>query len=238
MRALGRALNELRNICITRHFTKHAEGSVLVEFGDTKVVCTASLTDGVPRFMKGKGTGWVTAEYGMLPRATHSRTQREAAIGNPTGRTFEIQRLISRTLRAAVRLEALPEQTITLDCDVIQADGGTRTAAITGGCVALHDAVRYLVTKQRLLTNPFHQLVAGVSVGIVRGELLLDLDYGEDSSAHADVNVIMTENEQLIEIQGTAENGSFQRDQLNKLVDLATHGIQTIIQKQKEALAL
>ncbi|MBI4356696.1 MAG: ribonuclease PH [Gammaproteobacteria bacterium] len=238
MRRARRAHNELRDIRFIRHFTKHAEGSVLVEFGDTKVVCTASLTEGVPRFMKGKGIGWVTAEYGMLPRATHTRTQREASIGNPTGRTFEIQRLISRTLRAAVDLQALPEQTIMVDCDVIQADGGTRTAAITGGCVALFDAIKPLMAKHRMVKNPFKWMVAGVSVGMVKGELLLDLDYDEDSTAQTDLNVVMTENEQLIEIQGTAENGTFPRDDLDKLIDLAAHGIQMIIQKQKEALVL
>lgn len=232
-RPSGRSANQLRDIKITRHFTKHAEGSVLIEFGDTKVVCTASVTSGVPPFLKGTGTGWVTAEYGMLPRSTHERMQREAAKGKQTGRTQEIQRLIGRSLRAAVDLSALGENTIAIDCDVLQADGGTRTASITGACVALHDAIAYLVKKANLPTNPFRQFVASVSVGVYQGEPVLDLDYAEDSKADTDMNVVMTEHGGFIEIQGTAEKDTFVQVDLDKMLLLAKDGIETLVKKQK-----
>lgn len=236
MRPSQRANHQLRPVLITRHFTKHAEGSVLIEFGDTKVICTASVTEGVPPFLKGSGQGWITAEYGMLPRSTHDRMPREAAKGKQTGRTQEIQRLIGRSLRAAVDLEKLGEYTITVDCDVLQADGGTRTAAITGGCVALHDAITHLKTAGKIKKEPFKQLIASISVGIYQGEWVLDLDYAEDSHAETDMNVIMTEEGGFIEIQGTAERGTFQQEELDQLLGLAKAGIQELLHKQREAL--
>ncbi len=237
MRPSGRELNQLRPIKITRHYTKHAEGSVLVEFGDTKVLCNASIIEGVPRFLKGKGQGWLTAEYGMLPRATHSRTDREAAQGKQGGRTLEIQRLIGRSLRAAVNLKALGENTITLDCDVIQADGGTRTASITGACIALKDAIEAMRSLGKIKSDPFLHFVASVSVGIYRGQPVLDLDYAEDVVAETDMNVVMNDENQFIEVQGTAEGACFNRAELDKLLDLAGAGINELIQKQKQAFA-
>lgn len=233
MRPSQRSNEQLRDIRITRHYTKHAEGSVLVEFGDTKVLCTATVTAGVPPFLKDKGQGWVTAEYGMLPRSTHERMQREAAKGKQTGRTQEIQRLIARSLRAAVDLKALGENTIYVDCDVIQADGGTRTASITGGCVALRDAITTMQQKKWITTNPFQQFVASISVGIYQGIPVLDLDYAEDSSADTDMNVVMTENGGFIEVQGTAEKATFAQSELDALLALATAGIQQLVAKQK-----
>ncbi|EKD54013.1 MAG: hypothetical protein ACD_60C00132G0019 [uncultured bacterium] len=236
MRKSNRANNQLRDILLTRHFTKHAEGAVLVEFGDTKVICTASVAYGVPPFLKDSGQGWVTAEYGMLPRSTHDRMPREAARGKQTGRTQEIQRLIGRSLRTAVDLNALGENTITIDCDVIQADGGTRTAAITGGCVALYDAIQKLKTQGKIKKNPFKQLVASVSVGLYQGQPIIDLDYEEDSSAETDMNVVMTEHGGFIEIQGTAEKETFQQNELDHLLALAKEGIVELVKKQKMAL--
>lgn len=240
MRPSNREHNQLRPIKITRHYTKHAEGSVLVEFGETKVLCNASVADNVPRFLKGKGQGWVTAEYGMLPRATHSRTDREATQGKQGGRTLEIQRLIGRSLRAAVNLKALGENTITIDCDVIQADGGTRTAAITGACVALKDAIEAMRRSDRFKMDkskkdPFIHFIASVSVGIYRGQPVLDLDYAEDVTAETDMNVVMNEQQQFIEVQGTAEGASFSKAELDQLLSLADSGIQTLIAKQKQA---
>ena len=235
-RPSGRQANELRKIQITRGFTSHAEGSVLVEFGETKVICTASLEGNVPRFLKGSGKGWVTAEYGMLPRSTGSRMDREAARGKQSGRTQEIQRLIGRSLRAAVNLEKLGENTIKLDCDVIQADGGTRTASITGACVALVDAVNYMLEKKMLKENPMQQMIASVSVGVYRGMPVLDLDYIEDSSAETDMNVVMTESGGFIEIQGTGEDGDFSLEDLNQMIDLARHGIDNLFEVQKTTL--
>lgn len=233
MRPSQRSNDQLRNIRITRNYIKHAEGSVLVEFGDTKVICNATVTPGVPLFLKDKGQGWVTAEYGMLPRSTHERMQREAAKGKQAGRTQEIQRLIARSLRAAVDLKALGEHTIYVDCDVIQADGGTRTASITGGCVALRDAIEKMLTKQMIPTNAFQQYVASVSVGICQGQPVLDLDYAEDSTAETDMNVVMTEQGGFIEVQGTAEKTTFVQSELDKLLELAKNGIQQLVQKQK-----
>ena len=235
-RPSGRNPDQLREIIITRHYTKHAEGSVLVEFGDTKVLCTASVEEGVPRFLKGSGQGWVTAEYGMLPRSTGSRMDREAARGKQSGRTQEIQRLIGRSLRAAVDLGALGENTIKIDCDVIQADGGTRTASITGGCVALVDALTYMLEKKLLKESPLQQMVASVSVGICKGECVLDLDYIEDSSAETDMNVVMTETGGFIEIQGTGEDGVFSHQQLLEMVALAEQGIKQLVKAQKSSL--
>ena len=220
-RPSARAPHELRNIVITRGFTCHAEGSVLVEFGNTKVLCTASVADSVPRFLRGKGQGWITAEYGMLPRSTGSRMDREAARGKQSGRTQEIQRLIGRSLRAVVDLSKMPDYTITVDCDVIQADGGTRTAAITGACVALVDALVGLQRDKVLKQDPLRQLVASVSVGLYQGVPVLDLDYPEDSSADTDMNVVMGEDGGLIEVQGTAEGATFDRSELNTMLDLA-----------------
>lgn len=237
MRPNGRTPAQMRPVTITRHFTAHAEGSVLVEFGQTKVLCNASVVDGVPRFLKGKGQGWITAEYGMLPRSTHSRMNREAASGKQGGRTLEIQRLIGRALRAAVDLTKLGEYTITLDCDVIQADGGTRTAAITGACVALVDALRWLQEQGKLKTDPLKYMVAAVSVGIHEGQAICDLEYVEDSAAETDMNVVMTECGRIIEVQGTAEGEPFSVEQLNEMVTLARHGIREIIDAQKAALA-
>jgi ribonuclease PH len=237
MRNNNRSAHELRKITLTRQFTKHAEGSVLVEFGDTKVICTASVTSGVPPFLRDKGQGWITAEYGMLPRSTNERMQREAAKGKQSGRTQEIQRLIGRSLRAAIDMKALGENTIVIDCDVIQADGGTRTASITGGCVAVYDAIKKLVADKKLPVNPFKQFIASVSVGIYKGEAVLDLDYIEDSNAETDMNVVMTESGGFIEIQGTAENGVFERTELDKLVDLAKNGIAELIKLQKASVS-
>ena len=236
MRPSGRSAEQVRPIKITRHYTKHAEGSVLVEFGETKVLCNATIDESVPRFLKGQNQGWITAEYGMLPRATNSRTQREAAKGKQTGRTMEIQRLIARSLRAMVDLELLGEYTITLDCDVIQADGGTRTASITGACVALVDAINTLISNGKIKENPIKSLVAAVSVGIVNGEALCDLEYIEDSNAETDMNVVMTDDGRIIEVQGTAEGEPFSHEELLTLLELAKNGIKTIIEAQKQAL--
>ncbi|RAT49080.1 ribonuclease PH [Lonsdalea populi] len=236
MRPTGRSAQQIRPLTLTRHYTKHAEGSVLVEFGDTKVLCNATVEEGVPRFLKGQGKGWVTAEYGMLPRSTHTRNAREAARGKQGGRTLEIQRLIARSLRAALDLKTLGEFTITLDCDVLQADGGTRTASITGACVALADALNAMVANGKLKKNPLKGMVAAVSVGIVNGEALCDLEYVEDSAAETDMNVVMTEDGRMIEVQGTAEGEPFSHDELLALLALARGGIETIIQAQKAAL--
>lgn len=233
MRPSNREQDQLRDITITRQFTQHAEGSVLIEFGNTKVLCNASVVDGVPRFLKGKNQGWVTAEYGMLPRATHTRNDREAARGKQSGRTQEIQRLIGRSLRAAVNLKKLGDCTITIDCDVIQADGGTRTAAITGACIALKDAIDWMIKRDKIKQNPFEQHIAAVSVGIYRNQPVLDLDYAEDVVAETDMNVVMDSQGKFIEIQGTAEDKNFDRDELNQLLDLADKGIKELIQKQQ-----
>ncbi|MEC5344752.1 ribonuclease PH [Brenneria populi] len=237
MRPTGRNAQQVRPLKFTRHYTKHAEGSVLVEFGDTKVLCNATVEEGVPRFLKGQGQGWVTAEYGMLPRATHSRNAREAAKGKQGGRTMEIQRLIARSLRAAIDLKALGEYTITLDCDVLQADGGTRTASITGACVALADALNAMVAAGKLKKNPLKGMVAAVSVGIVNGEPVCDLEYVEDSAAETDMNVVMTEDGRMIEVQGTAEGEPFTHEELLSLLALARGGIEHIIRAQKAVLA-
>ncbi|MCW2481010.1 ribonuclease PH [Candidatus Symbiopectobacterium sp. NZEC135] len=236
MRPSGRSAQQVRPITLMRGYTKHAEGSVLVAFGDTKVLCNATVEEGVPRFLKGQGKGWVTAEYGMLPRATHSRNAREAAKGKQGGRTLEIQRLIARSLRAAVDLEKLGEYTITLDCDVLQADGGTRTASITGACVALADAFNRMVEKGQLKASPLKGMVAAVSVGIVAGEAVCDLEYVEDSAAETDMNVVMTEDGRMIEVQGTAEGEPFSHEELLALLALARGGIDTIVEAQKAAL--
>ena len=225
IRPSGRAPDELRAVDFHRSFTKHAEGSVLVSFGDTRVLCTASVEDTVPAFLRGQQQGWVTAEYGMLPRATRTRSAREAARGKQTGRTQEIQRLIGRALRAVVDLRALGERTVTIDCDVLQADGGTRTAAITGGFVALADAVDSLIARRVIQSNPLHGQVAAISVGIYRGTALIDLDYSEDSNAETDMNVVMNSGGGFIEVQGTAEGHAFRRNELDQLLDLATTGI-------------
>ena len=236
MRPSGRQPNQLRALNIVRAFTRHAEGSVLVSFGNTQVLCTASVEDGVPGFLRGKGQGWVTAEYGMLPRSTHTRTAREAARGKQTGRTQEIQRLIGRSLRAVTDLTALGERQITLDCDVLQADGGTRCAAITGACVALHDACAKLVQSGQLSRQPIREFVAAVSVGIVAGEAVLDLDYDEDSACDTDRNVVMTTSGGFVEIQGTAEGEPFSKAQLDSLLVLASQGIGDIIRRQNQAI--
>jgi ribonuclease PH len=236
-RPSGRAASQLRPISITRHYTKHAEGSVLVCFGDTQVLCNASVVEGVPRFLRGANTGWLTAEYGMLPRSTGTRMDREAARGKQGGRTVEIQRLIGRSLRAAVDLSLLGENTLTIDCDVIQADGGTRTAAITGACVAVVDALRYLQREKGLKTDPLINLVAAVSVGIYQGVPVLDLDYPEDSNAETDLNLVMTETGGIIEIQGTAEKTPFTEEQFAQLLSLGKAGIHELISLQKRALA-
>lgn len=236
-RPSGRQPEQKRDIRITRHFTKHAEGSVLVEFGDTKVICTASVSAGVPRFLRGQGQGWVTAEYGMLPRSTGSRMDREAARGKQGGRTVEIQRLIGRSLRAAVDMSALGENTINIDCDVIQADGGTRTASITGACVALADAISYLKAKGMVSGNPLKGMVAAISVGMYQGVAVSDLDYAEDSKAETDMNVIMTEAGGFVEVQGTAEGEPYSEDDLNAMLALAKQSIQEIVEIQKAALA-
>ncbi len=235
MRPSHRESNQLRTINITRNYTNHAEGSVLVEFGQTRVLCTASVVDGVPRFIKGKGQGWITAEYGMLPRATHTRNDREASRGKQGGRTLEIQRLIGRSLRGCIDLKSLGENTITLDCDVLQADGGTRTAAITGACVAMKDALTWMVTREKIRRKPEFTHIAAVSVGIYRGQPVLDLDYAEDVLAETDMNVVMNEQGHFIEVQGTAEDGSFNRNQLNDLLALAEGGIAQLIEIQKLA---
>ena len=236
MRPDGRTAQQIRPVTITRNYTRHAEGSVLIEFGDTKVLCNATVEVGVPRFLKGKGQGWVTAEYGMLPRATHTRSDREASRGKQGGRTLEIQRLIGRSLRAAVDLSSLGEHTITVDCDVIQADGGTRTAAITGACVALVDALNYMRKKGMVKTNPLQCMVAAISVGIYQGEPIADLQYEEDSAADTDMNVVMTETGKMIEVQGTAENEPFSMDEMTAMLDIARHAIRELNDIQKEAL--
>ena len=230
-RPSGRAANEPRAVHIARHYTKHAAGSVLIEFGDTRVLCTASVESQVPPFLRGQGRGWITAEYGMLPGATHTRTDREAARGKQSGRTVEIQRLIGRSLRAAVNTKALGERTVKVDCDVLQADGGTRTAAITGGCVALADALAKVAPKA------FVGLVASISVGIHRNQCVLDLDYAEDSKAQTDMNVVMLDGHGYIEVQGTAENGAFPRRSLDELLALAETGIADLFETQRQALA-
>lgn len=237
MRPSQRQPDELRPVRLTRHFTRHAEGAVLVEMGDTRVLCTASVEESLPPFLRGKGQGWVTAEYGMLPRSTHTRSAREAAKGKQTGRTQEIQRLIGRSLRAVVDLTALGERQITLDCDVLQADGGTRCASITGAWVALYDACEKLVAAGKLPANPVRDQVAAVSVGIYQGTPVLDLDYPEDSACDTDMNVIMTGKGGLIEVQGTAEGEPFSRAQMNVLLDLAEAGIRRLVAAQETALA-
>jgi len=236
MRPSGRQPNQLRDIRITRQYTKHAEGSVLVEFGDTKVICTASVDRSVPRFLKGKGQGWITAEYGMLPRSTGGRMGREAARGKQGGRTVEIQRLIGRSLRSAVDMAALGEHSIVIDCDVIQADGGTRTASITGGCVALVDALNSMVSQGLIKKSPLKQMIGAVSVGVYNGEPVLDLDYPEDSAAETDMNVIMTDQGGFIEIQGTAEGAPFDQSELDGMLTLAKQGINELFELQKKAL--
>ena len=233
-----RAPDALRPVRFTRRFTRHAEGSVLVEFGDTMVICTVSVEDRVPGFLKGKGQGWLTAEYGMLPRATHTRGDREAARGRQSGRTQEIQRLIGRSLRAVTDLQALGERTLQIDCDVIQADGGTRTASITGAYLALHDAVSGLVASGALAASPIREPVAAVSVGIVRGVPMLDLDYAEDSTCETDLNVVMTGSGGFVEVQGTAEGKPFSREELNALLALAGSGIASLVLEQKRALEI
>jgi ribonuclease PH len=238
MRPSKRANDEMREISLSRHYTKHAEGSVLIEFGDTKVICTASVENRVPGFLRGKGKGWVTAEYGMLPRSTSSRMGREAARGKQGGRTMEIQRLIGRSLRAAIDLEALGENTINLDCDVIQADGGTRTASITGAWVALHDATQHMLKTGLIKKDPLHHQIGSVSVGIYKGMPVLDLDYAEDSNAETDMNVVMNSSNSFIEVQGTAEGHAFNRDELNAMLSLAEKGITELLAKQSDALAL
>ena len=235
-RPSGRAADQLRPVTIERHYTRHAEGSVLVSFGDTKVLCTASIEERVPPWLRGKGEGWVTAEYGMLPRATTDRTQREAARGGQGGRTMEIQRLIGRSLRACVDRAALGERVITLDCDVIQADGGTRTAAITGAYVALVDAVATLTKRNAIKRNPILGAIAAVSVGIYNGVPVLDLDYPEDSNCDTDMNVVMNDGGGFIEVQGTAEGHAFRRDEMNLLLDLAAKGIDELVAAQRAAL--
>ncbi len=235
-RPSGRAIDQLRPVVITRNYTRHAEGSVLIEFGDTKVICTASIEDKVPAFLKGKGQGWLTAEYGMLPRSTHKRMDREAARGKQSGRTQEIQRLIGRSLRAAFDLHAFGERTLHLDCDVIQADGGTRTAAITGAMVAAHDAFGTLLSSCAIAALPVRHFVAAVSVGVVRGVPVLDLDYPEDADCDTDMNVVMNDQGHFIEVQGTAEGAAFDRAAMNRLLDLAQAGIADLIHLQKQAL--
>ena len=237
MRPSQRQPDQLRTVRLTRGFTCHAEGSVLVEFGATRVLCTASVEENVPGFLRGKGQGWVTAEYGMLPRATHTRSAREAAKGKQSGRTQEIQRLIGRSLRAVVDLAALGERQIVVDCDVLQADGGTRTAAITGACVAVHDALVGLVTAGKLAHNPMREFVAAVSVGIHQGVAVLDLDYAEDSDCDTDMNVVMNDGGGFIELQGTAEGHAFRRDELDALLALAEQGIGELLAAQQAALA-
>ncbi len=236
MRPSGRNTDQLRDVNFICNYTKHAEGSVMVEFGDTHVLCTASVEQRVPRFLKGKGEGWVTAEYGMLPRSTNVRMGREASRGKQGGRTLEIQRLIGRSLRAGIDLKALGEHTITIDCDVIQADGGTRTASITGGFVALSIAIEHMLKKRMIKKNPLHGHIASISVGIFNGTPVLDLDYAEDSNAETDMNVVMNDAAAFIEIQGTAEGHAFRKDELNAMLELAEHGITQLLEKQREAL--
>lgn len=236
MRPSGRQPDQMRDVTITRNYTMHAAGSVLIEFGNTKVICTASVEERVPPFLRGKEQGWVTAEYGMLPGATGSRSMREAAKGKQTGRTQEIQRLIGRSLRAAIDLKALGERSITLDCDVIQADGGTRTASITGAYVAMADAIQKLMSEGKIKENPLFGQVAAISVGVYQGTPVLDLDYPEDSNAETDMNVVMNEAGGFIEVQGTAEGHAFRRDEMNAMIDLAEKGIRELCQAQQEAL--
>ena len=236
-RSTGRAANALRAVTITRHYTRHAEGAVLIEFGDTKVLCTASVEEKVPPHKRGSGEGWVTAEYGMLPRATNTRNAREAAKGKQSGRTQEIQRLIGRSLRCVFDLKLLGERTISLDCDVLQADGGTRTAAITGAFVAAQDAVTWLIAQGLITQSPIKQAVAAISVGIVEGTPLLDLEYTEDSACHTDMNAVMTADGGFVELQGTAEGMAFSRVEMNALLDLAEKGIGELLVAQKTALA-
>ena len=236
-RSGGRRADELRPLRFTRGYTRHAEGSVLVEMGDTRVLCTVSVEEGVPAFMKGRGEGWLTAEYGMLPRATHTRGRREATEGRPSGRTQEIQRLIGRSLRAVTDLAALGERTLKIDCDVLQADGGTRCASITGACVAVADALSWCRERGLVTVDPMRELVAAVSVGIVGGAAMLDLDYAEDSGCDTDMNVVMTGRGGFVELQGTAEGAPFTRDEMDALVGLASAGIRDIVAAQKAALA-
>jgi ribonuclease PH len=236
MRPSGRAPDQLRKVSITRAYTRHAEGSVLIECGDTKVICTASIEEKVPPFLKGRGQGWLTAEYGMLPRSTNTRSDREAARGRQSGRTQEIQRLIGRSLRAVTGLAALGERTIQIDCDVIQADGGTRTASITGAFVALHDAVTFLKNKQAIGSWPIRDFIAAVSIGIFEGTPVLDLDFPEDSNSDTDMNVVMTGGGKLVEVQGTAEGEPFSRKEMDAMLDLAEKGIRQLIAAQRSAL--
>jgi ribonuclease PH len=236
MRPSNREPNQLRPVKLTRNYLPNAEGSVLVEFGQTRIICTASVVEGVPRFLKGKNQGWITAEYGMLPRSTHSRNDREASKGKQGGRTLEIQRLIGRALRGCIDLKILGENTLTLDCDVIQADGGTRTASITGACVAMRDALDWMVAREKLRKKPVFNYVSAVSVGIYRGQPVLDLDYAEDVVADTDMNVVMNEKGEFIEVQGTAEDGSFNREQLSELLSLAEHGTRQLIEIQKNTI--
>lgn len=238
MRPSHRLPDQLRSVRITRNYTCHAEGSVLIEFGNTKVLCTASVEESVPPFLKGKGQGWVTAEYGMLPRATHTRSAREAAKGKQSGRTQEIQRLIGRSLRAVVDLDALGERQIIVDCDVLQADGGTRTASITGACVAVHDALQKLVQTGRLASSPLRDWVAAVSVGMFEGVPVLDLDYPEDSACDTDMNVVMTGQGRFVEVQGTAEGLPFSREELNRLLVLAEAGVVQLVAAQKSVVTV
>lgn len=238
MRPSGRQAHELRPIKITRNYTKHAEGSVLIEYGDTKVLCNASIVPGVPRFLKGTGKGWVTAEYGMLPRSTHDRMNREAAQGHQGGRTMEIQRLIARSLRAMVDMECIGENTITVDCDVLQADGGTRTASITGACVALMDALDFLKRSGQLKKDPLRAMVAAISVGVYKNTPIVDLDYAEDSSAETDMNIVMNDCGEFVEVQGTAETKAFKLADLHAMLELAQQAIKDIIWQQKTALGL
>lgn len=238
MRPSARNLDEMREVKITRNFITHPEGSVLVEFGETKVICNASVVSGIPKFLKGKGQGWITAEYGMLPRSTHDRMGREASRGKQGGRTLEIQRLIGRSLRACVDLKGLGDHTIHVDCDVIQADGGTRTASITGACVAVVEALKHMQKRHMIKTLPLNTLIASVSVGIFQGQPVLDLDYAEDSKAHTDMNVVMNQQDQFIEVQGTAEMAAFSQDELNQMLDLARKGIRSLIDKQRSLLEI
>ncbi|MFT6875786.1 MAG: ribonuclease PH [Granulosicoccus sp.] len=237
MRPSGRATDQLRSVSFVRQFTKHAAGSTLVSMGDTKVLCTASIDNRTPPWLKGTGSGWVTAEYGMLPGATHTRARREAASGKQSGRTQEIQRLIGRSLRAAIDLEALGERTITVDCDVLQADGGTRCASITGAYVSLCDAIEKLLKDRKIKKNPIHGHVAAISVGIFKGQPVLDLDYAEDSTAETDMNVVMNEAGGFIEIQGTAEGHAFRENELQEMLILAKHGISELVTAQRDALS-
>ncbi len=236
MRPSGRAIDELRQVTIERHYTKHAAGSTLIAMGDTKVICTASIEERTPPWLKGKGSGWVTAEYGMLPGSTNTRMRREASAGKQSGRTQEIQRLIGRSLRAAVDLQGLGERSITVDCDVIQADGGTRTASITGAFIALHDAMESLLKAGKIKSNPIHGMIAAISVGIYKGQPVLDLDYIEDSNAETDMNVVMNDAGGFIEVQGTAEGHAFRRSELDDLLSLAENGIQELITMQTNAI--